>query len=157
MAGLGNPLMGDDGIGTVVIDRLCTRGLPVGLRAVDVGSDLSRLAQIWNGEPSIWLVDAVDVQKPPGTILRVLHTQLLSLPDRHSSVHRLSAVENLRWMLHGLPDLGAVQFTLWGIVPESIALRPTLTATAERAADKLILQILRAWELEGLGPSTDPL
>ncbi len=157
MAGLGNPLMGDDGIGSAVIDRLRARELPVGMRTTEVGSDVSRLGQIWEGESAIWLVDAMDVQQTPGTILRVFHNQLLNLPGGHSSVHHLSAPENLRWLIHGFPDLRSVQFNLWGVVPESIAQRPTLTAAVERAADDLVRQILQAWELEGPGASADPV
>lgn len=145
MAGLGNPLMGDDGIGHVVVERLRAKRLPIGLRAAEVGSDISRLPEIWRREPSIWLVDAIDVQRPPGAVLRFSHDRLLSLPDRHSSVHLLSVSESLRWLLHGLPELNGVQFTLWGVVPESITQRPTLSITADRAVDNLVGEILCAW------------
>ena len=146
VAGLGNPLMGDDGIGPAVVARLESRGVPVGLRAVDVGSDVSRLAHIWNGEPSIWLVDAVEAENAPGAMVRLEHSQLVALPGGQSSSHELSVSDNLRWLLHGLPDLRTVEFTLWGVVPESVCHRPTLTVTADRAVDNLASELLRRFE-----------
>ena len=137
--------MGDDGIGPALVNRLDLAGLPAGLRAVEVGSDISRLAQIWNGEPSIWLVDAVEAEQPPGTMVRLEHSQLVALPGGQSSSHELSVSDNLRWLLHGLPDLRTVEFTLWGVVPESVCHRPTLTVTADRAVEDLASEILRTF------------
>ncbi len=147
VAGLGNPLMGDDGVGPAVVARLSLVDLPSGLRAAEVGGDVSRLLAFWKREPRIWLVDAIDLDRPPGSIHRIEHDQLLDLEDHRSWVHQLAVPEQLRWLLHGVPELASAQFTLWGVVPESIAPRPHLTDTVSRAADRLAAEILSAWEI----------
>ena len=147
VVGLGNPLMGDDGVGPAVVARLSLVGLPPGLRAAEVGGDISRLPAFWDREPVIWLVDAIDLHRPPGSIHRIEHHELLDLEDHRSWAHQLAVPEQLRWLLHGVPDLAAARFTLWGVVPESIAPRPILTETASRAADQLAAEILSAWEI----------
>ncbi len=145
VAGLGNPLMGDDGVGSAVVERL-SAGVPLaGLRAVEVGPDVSRLHQFWEGEPVVWLVDAIDLDRPPGSIRRISHDWLLRLEAQNESAHGLAVTENLRWLLHGCPDLTAVRFTLWGVVPQYITPCPALSPTADRAVDQLVTQILHAW------------
>jgi hydrogenase maturation protease len=146
VAGLGNSLMGDDGIGPAVVARLARIGYPPGLRAAEIGSDVSRLPTVWNGEPDIWLVDAVEVSGgPPGSVHRIEHDHLLGLNGRQSDAHQLDLFEQLQWLRHGDPAFASIQFTLWGAVPESIRTRPALSDTAAAAADRLATEIVAAW------------
>lgn len=145
VAGLGNPLMGDDGIGPAVIERITASELPAGLRAVEIGSDVSRLRSYWDQESMIWLVDAITTGAAPGTLHRIEHAGLLDLADGSSSAHDLAVPEQLRWLIHGSPELAAVRFTLWGAVPESVAPRPALTDSASLAVDTIAREILSSW------------
>ena len=146
VAGLGNSLMGDDGIGPAVIAKLAERALPSNLRIVDVGSDVSRLASWWAGESHVWLVDAVDLEGAPGTIHHIGREVLLHAQGRARSVHRLEVAEQLRWLAHGRSEVAEARFMLWGAVPESVTLRPTLSGPARAAVDRLAEEIPGAWQ-----------
>ena len=67
IVGIGNRDKGDDGAGPIVAERLASRGVE---RALDCGgvpeNYVSRIARL---EPTdVILVDAVDFDKPPGSI-----------------------------------------------------------------------------------------
>ena len=72
VAGVGNLLRGDDGFGVVVADRLAARGVPDGVRVLDVGIGGIHLVQeLLDPVDALVVVDAVDLGRPPGTVLVV--------------------------------------------------------------------------------------
>ena len=87
--GLGNPLVGDDGIGAAVVHELLRRGLPEGVRA-EVAHDILQLPSVWKGEREVWVVDAVQRGAEPGSTCLVEHDELLGLTGSHRSAHHLS-------------------------------------------------------------------
>jgi hydrogenase maturation protease len=142
IASLGNPLMGDDGIGPAVLDRLTTGPpLPHSVHLADLGSDSLLLPAVWAGEPRIWLVDALVGEAAPGTIHRLDHDELFTLPTASPSAHHQSLAVNLRWILHCFPSMAEVRFRLWAIEPESVAPCPELSATARRGVAAMVRSI----------------
>jgi len=143
IVGLGNPLMGDDGVGVAVVEELMRRRLPEGVRA-GVAPDVLHLPSLWEGESNVWMVDAVSAGGPPGTIHVLDHAQILELDDHHRSAHQLSLPEGLRWLLHGCPELAGVRFRLWGIEPETLSARSGLTARVAAAGRSLSVELAAA-------------
>ena len=68
--GLGNPLRGDDGIGSRVVEELIRRGLPEGVTALDGGTGGLDLLQVLEGWERVVVVDAADVGREPGQFVR---------------------------------------------------------------------------------------
>lgn len=143
IVGLGNPLVGDDGAGQAVLDELKHRGLPSLARAESGETDALRLPSLWRGEPEVWIVDAFAAGAPAGTIHRIPHEQLLALPQRNHSVHRLSLPEGLRWISLAFPEMAPVKYQLYGIEPSEIKLDPGLSPEVERAVGELAGVLLR--------------
>jgi hydrogenase maturation protease len=144
IAGLGNPLMADDGIGHAVVRGLEERELPPEIRLSVIDGDVLALTQLWNGEPAVWLVDAVSGGLPAGTVRVFEHRELLYLPADGISTHHVSLGESLRWLLHGRPEMGGVRFRLYGI--EVGVLRPVqgLSQAVEDALGRLADEIFIA-------------
>ena len=70
--GLGNPLMGDDGIGWHVAERLAADPrLPDGVEAIQGGTDLLRCAARIEGRRRVIVVDAVRDDAAPGTVSEI--------------------------------------------------------------------------------------
>lgn len=70
MAGVGNLLQGDDGFGVVVAHRLQQSDLPAGVKVVETGTGGIHLVQeILGGYDALIMVDAVDRDRPPGTLM----------------------------------------------------------------------------------------
>jgi len=142
VVGLGNPLMEDDGFGCTVIDHLRRFELPPGMSA-EAAPDVLHLRSLWRGQPAVWMVDAVQVGAPAGTVHRFDHDAVLELPAHAGSAHHLPFAESLRWLLHANPDLRSVRFRLWGVEPSGLSARPGLNPALAAAVDPVVREILR--------------
>ena len=141
IVGFGNSLVGDDGAGPRVIELLRAVSLPSGVRAEDGGSDSLGLRGLWQDEDEIWLVDAVRTGAPAGTVHRLTHEQVVTVPQRHATAHQLSLPESLRWLALTYPELAAVRYRFWGIEAERLALEPGLSAAVAAAVAALAGEI----------------
>ena len=146
VVGFGNTLMGDDGAGPMVIRELAKRPLPPNLRVVECGSDSLVLPSLWENEREIWLVDALVRRDSPGTIHTLNHEQVMSIPQRHATVHHLSLPEGLRWINLAYPEMTDIKYRLWGIEPLGLDLGERLSPDVHAAVTKVAEQILVAQE-----------
>ncbi len=143
IAGFGNPMMGDDGIGPAVVHRLSRSELPAGVTCLEL-NDVLQLPAVWSGQGEVWMVDAVSGGAPPGTIHRVRHEDTPTLARERTTVHHLGLGEGLRWVLHAYPEMAGVRFRLWGVEPVSVSPVEALSAVAERAVVRLADEISAA-------------
>jgi hydrogenase maturation protease len=140
--GLGNPMMGDDGVGVAVVDLLVGAGYPAGVRAV-AAPDVFALPQVWSSEKNVWLVDAMMRDSAPATIHRLSHEEIFALPPHATSAHHLALGEGLRWICHTFPKMVALSFRLWGVEPASITQGEGLSDTVAKAARIVSDEMLR--------------
>ncbi|MCD4733107.1 hydrogenase maturation protease, partial [bacterium] len=70
VASLGNPLVGDDGVGLAVLKQLEQQELPVEVKLVDLGTDLLALSSHLDGIGKVILLDAVNFGGEPGELRR---------------------------------------------------------------------------------------
>ena len=90
--GLGNPLMGDDGIGWHVAEGLaCHPELPPEVEAIGGGTDLLRLAGEIEGRTAVVVVDAIQDEGEIGEIS--VFEDLSGLEERQDHAHHLSAAQ----------------------------------------------------------------
>ena len=128
--GLGNPLMGDDGIGVRVARLLAADGaLADRLDAVCGGTDLIRYMDLMPGRDCVILIDAAEGGEP-GKLAVLDELPPDSGPE---SAHALSPVRCLQLLRTISPALDAVRFT-WVLVHIGAAeLRPALSPEVETA------------------------
>jgi len=108
--GVGNLLMGDDGVGVEVARLLSQHPLPEGVEVIDGGTGgLSLLPYIEESDGVIF-VDAVDAKETPGTVIRLSVEEILSGRDG-----------DIPFSLHeaAVPDLLRLASEL-GITPRSV-------------------------------------
>jgi len=67
--GIGNELLGDDGVGILVARAIEQRHLP-GVRVLEHSGEGASLMEAWSGVQTVIIVDAVISGSPPGTIHR---------------------------------------------------------------------------------------
>lgn len=142
--GLGNPMMADDGIGHEVIRRLEQCELPDGVRLVAVDGDVLALANLWQGETEVWLVDAVSSNQPSGNVLVFEHRDLLDIPGGGLSIHHPSVGDFLRWILHARPEMAVIEFRLFGIEAGVVRTERGLSREVEIATCRLVGEMERA-------------
>ena len=138
--GLGNPLMGDDGVGCAVAERLADDGrLPDGVEAMSGGSDLLRCAGRMEGRRRVVVIDAMQDGGEPGSV-QVLE-ESAGLDERQDHAHHLSAVQAIRLVQMIAP----VPCTLLGIsIPSAAAgtgLSPMLAARMPAILDCVLQEL----------------
>ena len=149
--GFGNELMGDDGAGPAAVRELSGQALVAGARIEDGGTDALTLPGWWRGEREIWIIDAVRSGRPPGTIHRLDHDNILSLTAASSSCHHLSLPECLRWIAHAYPQMGAVRYRMWGIEAATVTLGTGLSAPVAGAVVEVTDEVRAALAASSVG------
>ncbi len=140
--GLGNPLMGDDGLGLVALERLRAEyALPPEVELVDGGTWGMNLLPVIEDAARVILIDAIDVAAAPGTPLRLERERLPRYLATKISPHQVDlrdvlALAELRGTLPA--DTVAV-----GLQPARIALGNDLSEVLLCRVDELVLLVVR--------------
>src|SRR5271166_1556657 len=139
--GLGNILHGDDGAGARIIDRLRSDPrVPAHVSLVEGGTlGLELLPCVWDCARLI-VIDAIDVDEPPGTLVRMSGEELNSLPG-NSSVHQLG-VSDLLVALRMLAERQP-QVVLLGVQPGSTDWSCELSSLVAASIDSLVEATIR--------------
>lgn len=139
--GLGNPLMGDDGFGIAVLERLRARYvLPAGVELVDGGTWGLNLLPVIEDAQVVILIDAIDAGLAPGTPVRIERARLPRYLATKISPHQvdLRDVLGLAELRGTLPD----DTVAVGLQPQSIALGDGLSPVVARALDAMTATVL---------------
>jgi len=161
--GLGNILLGDEGVGIRVVERLQARyDLPDEVQVLDGGTLGLDLLPYVEDADRLLVVDALELGAEPGTVARLEGHEVPAFLGVKVSPHQV-----------GLADLMAVtrlrghfpeRLVLWGVQPEVIAvgieLSPTVAAQVDLLVEKTVAELAgwgiaatRKLELEKEGDS----
>jgi hydrogenase maturation protease len=146
--GLGNLLCTDDGLGVIAVQAIAeTRTMPEGVRAMDGGTlGLALLPYLEDAEAAI-LVDAIELDQPPGTPVRLEGEDVGPAVAARLSVHQVGVsdlIEAARWRGRVPPRL-----VFLGVVPESTELGVGLSPRVQAALPGLLDAVCR--EARSLG------
>ena len=125
--GLGNRLLGDEGAGLHVIDRLSQIPIPSHVDVVDCGCDLLSLASYANKPLKIVVIDAIRAGGKPGRVYKFDYAELGTTQSQMGSAHQLKTLEALELLKHVYPDLCNCEITLIGVEPQTIGLNTDLS------------------------------
>ena len=138
--GLGNLLCRDDGVGVVAAQVIAaTRTIPEGVQVLDGGTlGLALLPYLEDAERAI-LVDAIEVDGPPGTLVRLEGSEVGPAVASRLSVHQVGVadlIEAARWRERIPPTL-----VLLGVVPETTELGVELSPRVQAALPALLASV----------------
>jgi hydrogenase maturation protease len=145
--GVGNPLMGDDGVGLEALRRLEARWhLPPEVETVDGGTWGMNLLHVIEGADAVVLLDAIRAGESPGTVVRLDRDQLPRMFVHKISPHQIDLQEVLALaeLRGGLPE----RMVALGVEPERIELGVELSATVRASMDELesvLTELLADW------------
>ncbi len=137
--GIGNPLMGDDGAGILAVERLSQMPLPDDVEVIDGGTGGITLLHLMEDAQRVILIDAVDMDKAPGTIVCFSPDEVrMAGGEAHLSLHEagLAPVLELGRAMGPLPPI-----TLFGIQPECVSRRIGLSPTLAQALPFLVAAV----------------
>ncbi len=144
--GIGNPIMGDDGVGLAVLEELMRDGTRRPVTFVDGGTVGMALMPTVADADSLLVLDAVAAADPPGTVVDIEGDQVPRLLRGKISPHQVGLLD----VLAGVRLLGTEprRMAVVGVVPEFVDLRVGLSpavAGAVPAAAARAREILAAW------------
>jgi len=119
--GLGNVLCADDGLGVSAVAELVRcYALPSTVRALDGGTLGLALMSVFDNSQDVILVDAIQADEPPGSLVRLEGEAVAPAVRTRLSVHQIGVAD----LLEGLRLVGAYprSLVLLGLVPESLEL-----------------------------------
>lgn len=146
--GLGNPLMGDDGLGVLAAHRLREEwNLPNTVDVLDGGTWGMRLLPAIEDAESLLLIDAIDIGMPPGTDVELEGHDIprafaVKLSPHQIDVAEVLALSELR---NRLPD----RMVAIGLQPERVEFGAPLSGRVRERMDSLIANAVYQLELWG--------
>ena len=150
--GLGNILLRDEGVGVHVVETLAKRYvMPVEVEIVDGGTSGMDLLDSIAGCDHLLICDAVRVDAPPASVIRLSDAQVPALFRNRFSPHQLGVADVLATL--SLTDETPDSITLIGVVPKDLALGLELSSEVAQAAESAAESL--ADELRGLGFALD--
>jgi hydrogenase maturation protease len=138
--GLGNILLRDEGIGVRVAQAMQTMKLPFGVEALDGATAGLDLLDILADRRSVIVIDAIDGDYPPGTVVRLTPEELLPPNGAAVSLHGLGLVEVLR--LAQRLGISPDEVVILGIKPADLDYGLELSAELSRLLPRIIELVL---------------
>lgn len=116
--GIGNILLCDEGVGVRVVEAVQRSSLPAHIEVVDGGTAGADLLETISGRDKVIVVDAMETDCPPGTVLKLSPDDLQSQPGTTVSLHEVNLLETLAMadQLGERPN----EVVIFGIQPERI-------------------------------------
>ena len=147
--GIGNVLMGDDGVGPYTVKMLEARyKFPKQVELQDVGTPGLGTTSVFSEYDAVILIDGVNAKKNPGEVKVYRKDELVLVPVKQRiSPHDPALVEAL--LFAELSGKCPKEVLLVGVVPETCDLNCGLSAAAQVGVEKAIGAVLA--ELERLG------
>ncbi len=136
--GLGNPIMGDDGLGLAALARLAAEWeLPPSVTLVDGGTWGMNLLPLIEGSDQLLLLDAIRAGTTPGTLVVIERADLPRYFSHKISPHQIDLREVLGLAeLRGTLPEAAVAI---GAEPAEVELGTALTPAVEARVAEVVL------------------
>lgn len=139
--GVGNLLLSDDGVGIHAIRKLeQVAGLPSEVELVDGGTAGLNLMSYLEGVDCLIIIDAVEMGRPPGSIVRLSGDKLPVYFAMKISPHEITLPDLLA--AAKLRDLYPKEVIIWGIQPQSLAVGVELSPALAEKLEVLVEQVI---------------
>lgn len=146
--GLGNPLMGDDGLGLAALARLARDwDLPATVEVLDGGTWGMNLLPMIEEAESLLFLDAIDARAEPGSQIVLEREEIPRYFAHKLSPHQIDLREVLalaEWR-GTLPDRTAAM----GLQPETVGLGVELSAVLQRRLPALVEAVVQRLRRDG--------
>ncbi len=145
--GVGNTLLGDEGVGVHLIRRLGEVGVPEIVELLDGGTRGLALFPYLEETTHLLVVDAVRLDAPAGTVVTLRREALRQGPALKFSAHDV-ALPDLLNLLELLRGEQIEDYRLVGVVPAPWGIGEELSESVRRALPEAIRQIqavLQEW------------
>ena len=127
IVGVGNRLLGDEGVGLHIIDNLSKIPMPSHVNIIDCGCDLLSLTAYLNKPQKIVIIDAIRAGGKPGEIYRFDYNKLPTTKGETQSGHQIGTIDVLRLLKSVYPVMADSEIILIGVEPKMLELSTDLS------------------------------
>ena len=139
--GIGNLLIGDEGVGCKTVEELARRyTLPPSVECVDGGTAGFELLPMLAGRDHVILIDALRDDREPGTVIMVEDEHVPRAFMARTTPHQLGICDVLA--AAQLTDAMPGRLTLFGIEPKELEVGIGLSPEVEAAMEKTIRAVV---------------
>ena len=142
VVGVGNQLLGDEGVGPCVIDNLSRIRMPPYVDVLDCGSDLLSIVLYLDRPEKIIIVDAIRAGGEPGQTYRFDYEGLIVASDRTRSTHQVGTVDALQLLRLTCAALANTEIVVIGAEPKTMELNAGLSKEVKGSIPELIRFVL---------------
>jgi hydrogenase maturation protease len=143
IVGVGNPLLGDEGLGCHIVEKLSRMAMPTNVNMLDCGCDLLNLASYIDKPERIIVIDAIRAGGKPGQIHRFNFDELDTIKTESFSAHQLRIVDALRLLKQAYLSLTCCEITVMGIEPGALGLSTELSEEVKENIANLTKLVLK--------------
>lgn len=149
--GVGNLLLGDEGVGVVAIARLDRAGFGAHAELVDGGTSGFHLLGLFRGRAHIILIDAAADGQPAGTVSLIRPRFATDFPPTLTAhdIGLKDLIESAA-LLGDLPRVDLITISIAGLNPMSMELSPPVAGALPRV-QSLVQECLRVERVELAG------
>ncbi|MCJ7508370.1 MAG: hydrogenase maturation protease [candidate division Zixibacteria bacterium] len=142
IAGVGNLLFTDEGVGVHIIRELSKKELPEEVELAEIGTATFELIRLVDGKGKVIIIDAIISDETPGAIYRLTPEELKSDKKKLiTSLHQFGVLEALEsaFQLGDKPEV-----IIFGITPKDYqTLGMELTPELKKSMDRIVEAILK--------------
>ena len=140
--GLGNPLLGDDGFGSAVIELLRRRpDLPAAVDLVDAHTDLLAQVETLGSYDEVVLVDVVIGGGHPGVVEVVDEETFMRWPETSPSCHQISPLLAVK-LFRALQPQTATRITLVALHADAVRAAPGVATSVVAAGSEAVVHLI---------------
>lgn len=140
--GLGNPLLGEDGFGSAVIELLRQRpDLSAAVDLVDAHTDLLAQVETLGSYDEVVLVDVVIGAGHPGDVEVVDEETFMRWPETSPSCHQISPLLAVK-LFRTLQPQAATRITLVALHADAVRAAPGVAASVVAAGGEAVVGIV---------------
>jgi len=136
--GIGNYLMGDEGIGVQIAEKMIHEDLPKGVDVLDGGTGGFHLLEYFEQYPNVILIDATLDENPPGTI-RLIKPKFAKDFPQAMSTHDIGLKDMVSalQLLGTMPNINLFVVSIESVQQQGIELTPNIEAVTPLIIDQV--------------------
>ncbi|MEK7818291.1 MAG: hydrogenase maturation protease [Bacteroidota bacterium] len=140
--GIGNILLGDEGIGIHAINKLLPKKFPSNVELLDGGTGGFHLLSLFQDYPTIILIDATMDGEPDGTV-RLLQPKFSSDFPKTLSAHEIGLRDLIESsvLISALPKIYLITISISSIQPMMMELSPKVQESISEI-ERIVFEIL---------------
>ena len=141
VVGVGNILLGDEGVGIRAVELLERSELPANVKVLDLGTNFLDITSHIDNAEKLIIIDAISAGNESGRLYRFRYDELEAIKANMRSAHQISILNVLKLLRELYANMRECEVVLIGVEPKTIDMGLELSQEVESALPRIIEKI----------------